>query len=80
MVKAKIVVKIYHQNGEILLAACDQALLGQYFEEGDLQLEVHKSFYDGFNVDEKSFIQYLKTSTMANLVGECVIEYHASFP
>jgi hypothetical protein len=71
--KDKIVAKIYHQNGEILLAACDKILIGKYFEEGELQLQVHEKFYSDFQVDEEDFVQHLKNSTIANLVGETVI-------
>ncbi len=74
MPKEKIVAKVYHQKGEVMFAACDSELLGKHFEEGDLQITVHTSFYDGFSVDEISFIQYLQTSTIVNLVGENVIE------
>ena len=70
----KIVAKVYHQNGEVVFAACDQQLLDRQFEEGELQLTVHSSFYDGFSVDESSLIKYIKTSTIVNLVGESVIE------
>jgi len=69
-----IAVKIYHQNGEIMVAACDEDLLGQTFEDGELQLQVHNAFYDGFRVDEKGLIQQLGNSTIANLVGEIVVK------
>ena len=68
-----IAVKIYHQNNEVMLAACDESLLGKVFEEGDLQLEVHNTFYDGFRVDKKGLLSHLGLSTIANLVGEEVI-------
>lgn len=72
--KKGIVAKIYHQQGEVLLAACDEDILGESFEEGELQLQVHTSFYDGFKVDENGLIKYLESSTIANLVGEHVIQ------
>ena len=73
MVNHPIAIKIYNQSGEVLLAACDEGLLGKEFEEGDLQLQVHTSFYDGHRVDEKGFINQLGNSTIANLVGEQVV-------
>jgi hypothetical protein len=74
MVSNKIVAKVYHQNGEVVLAACDEKLLDKNFEEGELQLTVHRSFYHGFEVDEDSFMEYLNSSTIINLVGESVIQ------
>jgi hypothetical protein len=73
LTKKGIVAKVYHQSGEVLFAACDQEILGKSFEEGELQLVVHTSFYDGFSIDEDGLIQHLKASTIANLVGENVI-------
>jgi hypothetical protein len=75
MDKNAIAIKIYNQNGEVLLAACDEILLGKEFEEGELQLQVHTAFYDGFRVDEQGFLNQLGNSTIANLVGERVIQY-----
>ena len=68
-----IALKIYNQSGEIVLAACDEELLGKTFEEGELQLQVHSSFYDGTRVDENGLIQHLKNFTIANLVGNNAI-------
>ena len=74
MSKNGILAKIYHHNGEVLLAACDEELVGKYFEEGDLQLEVHETFYSGFRIDEPGLIRHLKSSTIANLVGKIVVD------
>jgi hypothetical protein len=69
----QIAIKIYNQNGEVMLAACDEGLLDKKFEEGELQLQVYSSFYDGNRVDEDSLIAQLGNSTIANLVGERVV-------
>ena len=73
MTETKIAVKTYSQNGEVIVAACDEGLLDQTFEEGELHLQVHSSFYDGNRVDEEELLQHLNNSTSANLVGENVI-------
>jgi hypothetical protein len=67
-------IKIYNQRGEILVAACDEGILGKKFEEGDLQIEVHTQFYDGFRVDKDGLLSQLGNSTIANLVGEKVVK------
>ena len=69
-----IAYKIYRQNGEVLLAACDAELLGKTFEEGELHLEVNGTFYDGSRIDADTLQEHLNNSTMANLVGEVVIK------
>ena len=74
MVKNSIAIKIYNHGNEVILAACDEGLLGKTFEEGEFQLEVHEAFYDDLRVDEKDLISQLNNFTIANLVGENTIK------
>ena len=68
-----IYVKIYRVQGEVLLAACDEELLGKTFREGELKLEVKERFYKGELVDESALEGLLEEATIANLTGErCV--------
>ncbi|NJE01652.1 DUF424 domain-containing protein [Thermococcus sp. JdF3] len=68
-----IYVKIYRVQGEVLLAACDEELLGKTFREGDLKLEVKERFYRGELVEEDALGALLHEATIANLTGErCV--------
>ncbi|AHF79469.1 DUF424 domain-containing protein [Thermococcus paralvinellae] len=69
----KIYVKVYRVQGEILLAACDEELIGRTFREGGLKLEVKERFYKGELRDVEELEHLLKEATIANLVGErCV--------
>lgn len=63
-------VRNYRRSGQVLLAACDQELLGTKHEEGPLRLDVRGDFYDGLRVDEGELRQFLGACTVANLVGE----------
>ena len=74
MDKNSFAIKIYNQQGEILVAACDEGILGKKFEEGELQIEVHTQFYDGFRVDKEGLLNQLGRSTIANLVGKKVVK------
>ncbi|WP_258083003.1 DUF424 domain-containing protein [Thermococcus thermotolerans] len=68
-----IYVKVYRVQGEVLLAACDEELLGKTFREGELRLEVKERFYKGELVDENTLGAMLEEATIANLTGErCV--------
>ncbi|WP_297092761.1 DUF424 domain-containing protein [Thermococcus sp.] len=68
-----IYVKVYRVQGEVLLAACDEELLGKTFREGELKLEVKERFYKGELVDEEALETMLGEATIANLTGErCV--------
>ncbi len=68
-----IYVKVYRVQGEVLLAACDEELLGKTFREGELKLEVKERFYKGELVEEDRLKELLDEATIANLTGErCV--------
>ncbi len=66
-------IKVYATRGEIVLAACDEDLLGKTFEEGELQIEVSESFYGGEMIKEEQFNESIKQATIVNLVGKKVI-------
>lgn len=67
-------VKKYNSGREKLLAACDTALLGRKLSEGKLRLEVSHDFYDGFEATEEDFEAHMRSCTIANLVGEHVVD------
>ncbi|ASJ09998.1 hypothetical protein A3L12_01130 [Thermococcus sp. P6] len=68
-----IYVRVYRVQGEVLLAACDEELLGRTFREGKLKLEVKERFYKGELVEEDALEELLEKATIANLTGErCV--------
>jgi len=68
-----IYIKVYRVQGEVLLAACDEELLGRTFREGEIKLEVKERFYKGELVEEGQLGKLLEEATIANLTGErCV--------
>ncbi|WP_457752036.1 DUF424 domain-containing protein [Thermococcus sp.] len=68
-----IYIKVYRVQGEVLLAACDEELLGRTFREGEIKLEVKERFYKGELVEEGQLGELLEEATIANLTGErCV--------
>jgi len=69
-----ISLKIIRIRGEVMLAACDREILGKYFEEGEFHIEVKEDFYHEVFVGRDTFVNALKTATIANLVGERVVK------
>lgn len=67
-------IKEYSTQGEILLAACDDDILGKTFCEGELQIVVSEKFYGGEKVTKEDFSSLLKNATIVNLVGDKVIK------
>lgn len=68
-----ICMKVYTMQGETMIAACDEALLGKSFEEGELHISITNKFYGEDRVSKETFQEQLKEATIANLVGEDTI-------
>lgn len=66
---AQFAVKAYQQGVQRLVAACDAELLGTTHREGKYKLDVTPGFYDGLRVEEADLGAYLRSATVANLVG-----------
>ena len=73
-----ISIKMYKQGNDLLLAACDENLIGKEFEEGKYHLEISEKFYKGEKITKEVLKKFLEESTIANLVGKetikCAIE------
>ncbi|MDK2869120.1 MAG: uncharacterized protein PWP39_355 [Pyrococcus sp.] len=70
----RMYVKVYRIQGEVLVAACDEELLGKTFREGELKLEVKERFYKGELMDVEELGRLLEEATIANLTGEKVVK------
>jgi len=65
-------VHFYRTRGEMVLAVCDDELLGRTLSEGRMRLAVNE-FYDGETVEEDLLPALLAQATNVNLVGDrCV--------
>lgn len=64
----------YDRGDEILLAACDDDVLGRTLENEDIQLDVKESFYGGKKIDRERLKRELEACTIANLVGQNTVE------
>jgi uncharacterized protein len=64
-----ISIKVIKKGSELLIAACDEELLGKKFIQKNRQIDVSKFFYDGDRISEEQLEQYLQEATIANLVG-----------
>ncbi|MGQ3412689.1 DUF424 domain-containing protein [Natrinema sp. LN54] len=58
----------------LLVAVCDEAVLGETFEEGELSLTVTEEFYGGDTVDEDAVVESLSRAAVANIVGTRAVE------
>ncbi|MCI0496746.1 MAG: DUF424 family protein [Thermoplasmata archaeon] len=72
-----ISVRFYRSQNEMVLAACDEELLGRTFRDGKLKLEVG-DFYRGEIVAEDALPAIFAQATNINLVGKRCIDAAAA--
>jgi uncharacterized protein len=65
--------RVYRHGREVLLAACDEELVGREFRDGKLRLKVTEAFYGTERIEPKDLLMQMRACTIANLVGERVI-------
>ena len=53
----------------LLVAVCDDDVLGETFEDGAVSLTVNEAFYGGEQADETEVVDSLSRADVANLVG-----------
>ncbi len=58
----------------IVLAVCDEELIGKKFSDGEIILDISERFYKGEKSSEKDIEELLKNSENVNLVGEKTIK------
>lgn len=57
----------------MLLAACDEELLGKILRHGKLVFKVKEEFYKGPKMPVEGAIELIKESTIVNLVGTNIV-------
>ena len=65
--------RIRNMQGEIMVSICDRECLGNTYREGKFVLKVTESFYGNQLVSIEKALHELKKATIANLVGETII-------
>ncbi|RLG00507.1 MAG: DUF424 domain-containing protein [Thaumarchaeota archaeon] len=70
-------IKLHHsKTGEIVLAVCDEELLGKRLKLNErLSIEVSQSFYGGVLIARDDLDKYLKQATIVNMLGEKAVSY-----
>lgn len=66
----KFIVSIKNSTAGLLIVVTDNNLLGKKFEQGKLQLDLTKIFYQGEEKNEKEIKEILKKASHLHLTGE----------
>lgn len=69
-----MIVKIHKKDGRTVVAVCDDDLLGQRIEEGDLQLDLSSDFYRGTSYSDKVLVRdIMRNADILNVVGKVAV-------
>jgi len=70
-------VKVHHsKTGEVVVAVCDEDLLGRKIEvNDDFSVEVSEAFYGGVLITRDELDRYIAQAKILNLLGESTIAY-----
>lgn len=67
-------VKVHERGKEVLVAICDEELLGKTITVGDIVIEVKPEFYRGERVEVSRIHEYIERGTVINLIGNNVVK------
>jgi hypothetical protein len=70
----KVFVKTFIRRKDIVVAVCDEEILGQTLDGGRVPFRVSEGFYKGTLGDIDEAIAAMKQGTICNLVGKNIVE------
>jgi hypothetical protein len=70
----KVFVKIISRGRDLVVAVCDEEILGQTLEGGRVPFKVSEGFYKGTLGDIDEAIAAIKQGTICNLVGKNIVK------
>ncbi len=69
-----MIVKIHKKDGRTVVAVCDDNLLGQKIEDGELQLDLSSDFYKGTSYSDKILVRdIMRNADVLNVVGKTAV-------
>ncbi len=68
-----IYVRLHRGRDDIILAACDEEVIGRTFRGDGMKITVSEDFYNGELIPEEAFVERMRSVTIMNLVGERTI-------
>ena len=66
--------KVHTVGSDVLIACCDKEILGARLSGDEFELHVNERFYGGEEVSEEDLIGMISEATVANLLGDGVID------
>ncbi len=70
----EVYAKLSKCGEHVLLAACDEELLGQVLKDGKIIFRIRKEFYKGPKLPIDDAIKLIEESTVVNMVGKNIVK------
>ena len=67
---AKLILKQHIRNNTLMIALCDDNLVNKVFEEGNKQIDLTGSYFDGEIVSKEIAQDMIQKAKSATIVGE----------
>ena len=62
--------KLHESEHQVVIAICDEGIVGKTFTEGDKELIISEDFYKGILMDEEEILDILKGASNVNFAVE----------
>ncbi len=70
-----MIVKKHYHDDKLVLAVCDESLVGKIIEENKQVLDLSSEFYKGEKVSDEDLIKLLNRAYIINAVGKKAVEF-----
>lgn len=68
-----VYVKVHRFQGYVLVAVCDEDLLGKVLNEKDICFNVNEKFFKGLKMSVEEAINIIRDADTANLIGATIV-------
>jgi len=69
-----MIVKVHKKEGRTIAVAVDSDLVGNKYEEGDIQLDLANAFYKGDEMDDSQAGDIIRNADIVHLIGENAVK------
>ena len=74
----KVYMHVMKVRGEVLVAICDEDLLGKTLSEGNIKLRINEEFYGGRLIPVEECKEAIDNSTITNIIGRRIVDFAIS--
>ncbi len=66
--------RVHRKGDEVVLAVCDEDIIGTTLEGDGRRIVVHEAFFKGSSVDEETLMEWMKSARSMNIIGNQAVD------